>query len=615
MASKSNHIERLKEQVKRLPGKPGVYQYFDENGVIIYVGKAKNLKKRVASYFSKKHDSTKTKILVRKIREIKHIVVETEQDALLLENNLIKKYMPRYNVMLKDDKTYPWICIKKEPFPRVFKTRNFVRDGSQYFGPYASVYMINTILELVKHLYKLRSCKLNLSASNVAENKYKVCLEYHLGNCLGPCLGLQSMNDYDANITHIKSILKGHLNGVKSYLKEMMMQMAAELNFEGAEETKQKIELIEKYQSKSTVVSASITNIDVVSIRDDEKLAFVNFLKIIDGQVIQAHTMEMTKRLDEDKTELLSLAIVEMRERFSSDVKEIIVPFEPDVKLNGVTYTVPQRGDKVKLLELSERNVKYYRLEKMKQAQQLDKGQQNTRVLQTLKDDLKLDYLPVHIECFDNSNLQGTNAVAACVVFKGGKPAKRDYRHFNIKTVEGPDDFASMTEVVHRRYKRLLDEGESIPQLIVIDGGKGQLGAAMEALSSLKFEKEPKVIGIAKRLEEIYRPGDPVPLYLDKNSESLKIIQRLRDEAHRFGITHHRNKRSKELINNELSQIDGIGEKTAEILLKSQKSVKQIKTLTLSELEGVVGKHKAKIVFDYFKKDKNGNSGAAKKSG
>lgn len=602
MSNKSNHIDALKELVRHLPGKPGVYQYFDENGVIIYVGKAKNLKKRVASYFTKSQDNTKTKILVRKIREIKHIVVETEQDALLLENNLIKKYMPRYNVMLKDDKTYPWICIKKEPFPRIFKTRNFIRDGSQYFGPYASVYMINTILDLIKHLYKLRTCNLNLSPSKIAENKYKVCLEFHLGNCLGPCVGNQLEDNYDENITHIKSILKGHLNGVKTYLKEMMMQMASELNFEGAEEVKQKIALIEKYQSKSTVVSASITNIDVFSIIDDEKTTFVNFIKIIDGQVIQAHTMEMTKRLVETKEELLSLAIVDMRERFSSEVKEIVVPFIPDVKLNGITYTIPQRGDKVKLLELSERNLKYFKLEKMKQAQQLDKGQKQTRVMQTLKEDLKLDYLPVHIECFDNSNLQGTNAVAACVVFKGGKPSKRDYRHFNIKTVVGPDDFASMNEVVHRRYKRMLEEGESIPQLIVVDGGKGQLSAAVDALSKLKFEKEPKVIGIAKRLEEIYRPGDPVPLYLDKNSESLKIIQRLRDEAHRFGITHHRNKRSKELINNELSQIDGIGEKTAEMLLKSQKSVKQIKLLTMSELEAVVGKHKAKIVFDYFKK-------------
>lgn len=601
MAKKSDHIESLKEIAKQLPHKPGVYQYFNEEGVIIYVGKAKDLRKRVTSYFTKNHDSTKTKILVRKIREIKHIVVETEQDALLLENNLIKKYLPRYNVLLKDDKTYPWICIKNEPFARVFKTRNYVRDGSMYFGPYTSIYMVNTILELIKHLYKLRTCKLNLSTSQIKQKKYKVCLEYHLGNCKAPCIELQDEDDYNEGIEHIKAILKGHLNGVKGYLRELMLKYSQQLNFELAEEVKQKIELIEKYQNKSTVVSSTLSNIDVFSIIDEEKCAYVNFLKIVDGTVIQAHTMEIAKRVEESKEALLSLAIVEIRERFTSDVNEIVVPFMPDVLLKDVNYTIPQRGDKVKLLELSTRNLKYFRLEKLKQSQQLDKGQKKVRVLNRLKDDLKLDHLPVHIECFDNSNLQGTNAVAACVVFKGGKPSKRDYRHYNIKTVEGPDDYASMTEVVFRRYKRLIEEGEDVPQLIVIDGGKGQLGAALDALNKLEFTRVPQIIGIAKRLEEIFRPGDPVPLYLDKNSESLKIIQQLRDEAHRFGITHHRNKRSKELNNSELDVISGIGEKTREILLNEYKSVKQIKLQSISSLEAIVGKARAKLLFDYFK--------------
>ena len=602
MNGENPNITDLKKHVSSLPNKPGVYQYYDADGILIYVGKAKNLKKRVSSYFTKTHDSAKTSILVRKIRSIKHIVVTTEQDALLLENNMIKEHQPRYNVMLKDDKTYPWICIKNEPFPRVFKTRKIVKDGSEYFGPYTSVHMVNTILGLIRQLYKLRTCNLSLTDKNISDGKFKTCLEFHIGNCKAPCVAYQKRTEYDANIDHIRQILKGNISGVKQYLKQLMSEAAEKLQFEQAEEYKQRFEIIEKYQSKSAIVNAKISNVDVFSIIDDDKEAYVNFIKVVDGSVIQAHTMEIKKRVEEDKKDLLLTALFDIRQRFHSTSKEILVPFKLSMELENIHFTVPQKGDKKKLLELSERNLKYFRAEKLKQKQQLDKSQNVVEKLKKVQTDLRLEHLPVHMECFDNSNLQGTNPVAACVVFKNGKPSKKDYRHFNIKTVEGPDDFASMEEVVYRRYKRLLDEEEQIPQLIVIDGGKGQLGAAVAALDKLQFVKRPGIIGIAKRLEEIFKPGDSIPLYLDKNSYTLKLIQQMRDEAHRFGITFHRNKRSANFISSKLETIKGIGPNTLEILFKEFGSVKKIEAAKLLELEKVVGRSKANIIFNVLKK-------------
>lgn len=601
MIGEYQNKNELKRVVSNLPGQPGVYQYFDSDGKLIYVGKAKNLKKRVSSYFTKTHDSAKTSILVRNIRAIKHIVVETEQDALLLENNLIKEHQPRYNVMLKDDKTYPWICIKNEPFPRVFKTRKIVKDGSEYFGPYTSVHMVNTILGLIRQLYKLRTCTLNLTDKNIEAGKFKTCLEYHIGNCKAPCVGNQERKEYKQNIDHIRQILKGNISEVKDYLKQLMSEAAEALEFELAESYRQRLEIIEKYQSKSAIVNPKISNVDVFSIIDDEKEAYVNFIKVVDGSVIQAHTVELKKRLDESKEDLLLTALFDIRQRFHSTSKQIIVPFKPEMALENITFSVPQRGDKKKLLELSERNLKYYRAEKMKQKQQLDKSQNIVERLKQIQTDLRLDHLPVQMECFDNSNLQGTNPVAACVVFKNGKPSKKDYRHFNIKTVEGPDDFASMKEVVFRRYKRLINEEESIPQLIVIDGGKGQLGAAVSALDELEFKKRPAIIGIAKRLEEIFKPGDSIPLYLDKNAYTLKVIQQMRDEAHRFGITFHRNKRSANFISSYLETIKGVGPNTLETLFKQFGSAKRIESAKLEELERAIGKSKAKIVFNALK--------------
>jgi len=598
MVEASVHIQQL---LKTLPDNPGVYQYYDNEGKIIYVGKAKNLKKRVASYFNKdQYENGKTQVLVKKIADIKYIVVATELDALLLENNLIKKYQPRYNVLLKDDKTYPWICIKNERFPRVFSTRNIVKDGSSYFGPYASGKVLHTILDLVKQLYQLRNCNLNLTEENVKANKFKVCLEYHIGNCKAPCVGKETEEEYNQTIAGIKDIIKGNINSVSKYLKGMLQQHVDKLEFEKAQIIKEKIDALEKYQSKSVIVNPSINNVDVFSIVTDEKSGYVNFLKIINGAIIQSHTIELKKKLEETTSELLTLAIAELRQRFSSDAKEILVPFAIETEFPNVEFIIPQRGDKKHLLELSERNAEYSRREKIKQENLVDPERHVNRILEQMKKDLRLQEEPRHIECFDNSNFQGDYAVSAMTVFKNAKPSKKDYRHFNIKTVEGPDDFASMEEVIYRRYKRAVDENQPLPQLIVIDGGKGQLSSAVASLEKLGLRGKMGIIGIAKKLEEIYFPNDSIPLYLDKRSETLKIIQQIRDEAHRFGITHHRNKRAKGTLKTELTTIKGISDTTAQKLLSHFKSVTKIKSAKQEELAAVVGKSKAELVFQFY---------------
>ena len=598
----NKNIDFLKSLVSVLPNQPGIYQYFDDSGKIIYIGKAKDLKKRVSSYFSKTHDHRKTSLLVRNIADIKHMVVQSEQDALLLENNLIKKYQPRYNIQLKDDKSFPWICIKNEPFPRVFKTRELEKDGSKYYGPYTSIYTVRTLLELFKSEYKLRNCSYNLNEENVKNRKYKVCLEYHIGNCFGPCEGLISEEKYNEGISDINNILKGNVSGVIKHLKEIMNDLASTLNFEEAAKIKEKYDSLNRYQSRSTIVSPNITDVDVYSIEEDEKFAFVNYLKVIKGAIIQTFTLEIKKVLEETPEELLLSGIVEIRQKIFSNAREILVPIKLDFKLENVDFKIPQRGEKKELLELSQRNAKYFRLEKEKHSVLKNPIIRTEQLLGTIKKDLQLSEDPVHIECFDNSNLQGTNPVAACVVFKNAKPNSKEYRHYNIKTVEGSNDFASMEEVVYRRYKRLIDENKSLPQLIVIDGGKGQLSSAVLALDKLDLRGKISIIGIAKKLEEIYFPGDSVPIYINKNSQTLKVIQQLRDEAHRFGITFHRNKRSKEFITSELKTIEGIGEITMQKLLNEFKSVKTIKEQTLPLLEKIIGKSKAKIVYDYFNK-------------
>ena len=589
----------LEIQLITLPEQPGVYQYFDAEGTIIYVGKAKNLKKRVSSYFNKIHDNGKTRVLVKKIATIKHIVVETETDALLLENNLIKKHQPRYNVMLKDDKSYPWICIKNERFPRVFSTRRVIKDGSEYFGPYTSMKTVSTLLDLIRGLYHLRTCNYDLAEDKIDAGKYKVCLEYHLGNCNGPCEGLETESEYTQNIKAIKEILKGNFKDSLSQFKLQMKQFAADMQFENAQKIKEKIEVLENYQAKSTVVNPKISNVDVFSIVSDETYGYINFLQLSYGSIIRSHTLEIKKKLDETNLELLELAIIEIRQRFHSKSKEIYVPFKVDLG-EDVKVTVPQLGDKKHILDLSERNAKYYRMERFKQDKIVDPDRHANRIMAQMKADLRLHEEPRHIECFDNSNIQGTNPVAACVVFKNGKPSKKDYRHFNIKTVEGPDDFASMEEVVFRRYKRMLDEQQPLPQLIIIDGGKGQLSSALKSLEALDLRGKIAIIGIAKRLEELFYPNDPIPLYLDKKSETLKVIQQLRNEAHRFGIEHHRNRRSKGALNTELETIVGVGEKTVVDLLKHFKSAKRIANAKLDELEQVVGIARAEKVYNYY---------------
>lgn len=594
---------QLQEKLKLLPNDPGIYQYFDKSGTIIYVGKAKDLKKRVSSYFVKAHDNAKTRILVSKIVDIQYMVVDTELDALLLENNLIKKYQPRYNILLKDDKTYPWICIKNEEFPRVFYTRRVIKDGSKYFGPYASGRMMHTLLDLIKEVYPLRTCNLNLSPKQIEQKKYKVCLEYHIGNCKGPCIGEQKEEEYNEFIDEIKKILKGNVTSVISELKTLMKNYASQMKFEEAQDIKERIEILENYHSKSAVVSPSIHNVDVISLIEDDKVAYVNYLKINNGAIIQGHTMEVKKRLDEAPEEIIPLVLVEMRERYGDEAREIVTDIEIGDVFKDLVITNPQRGEKKSLLELSQRNARFYMMERHKQEKLVNPERHTERIMETMKKDLRLQEWPVHIECFDNSNFQGTNPVAACVVFKDGKPSKKDYRHFNIKTVEGPNDFASMEEIIFRRYKRLMDEGESLPQLVVIDGGKGQLSAALKSIDALGLRGKISLIGIAKKLEEIFFPGDSVPIYIDKRSESLKIIQHLRNEAHRFGITHHRNRRSKNALGTELTQIEGIGEKTAEQLLGQFKSMKRLKDANEEQIAAVIGQAKARVVIDYLKQN------------
>ncbi|TYP99933.1 excinuclease ABC subunit C [Tenacibaculum adriaticum] len=589
----------LELQVQTLPNSPGVYQYFDKEDVIIYVGKAKNLKKRVSSYFTKNHENGKTRILVKKIVRIEHVVVDTETDALLLENNLIKKYRPRYNVLLKDDKSYPWICIKKERFPRVFSTRRVIKDGSEYFGPYTNMRTVHALLDLIKELYPLRTCSYDLSQEKIDSGKYKVCLEYHLGNCKGPCEGYQHEDNYLEDITAIRNIIKGNFKESLERLQTMMMNFASEMKFEEAQKIKDKLDSLKNYQAKSTIVNPSINNVDVFSIISDETHGYANFFKIMNGSIVQSYTTEIKKKLDETDKELLELFIVETRQRFNSLSREIYVPFKVDVG-DEVKVTIPKLGDKKRIVELSERNAKYYRQEQFKQIKIVDPDRHVKRIMAQMQKDLRLQVEPRHIECFDNSNIQGTHPVAACVVFKDGKPSKKEYRHYNIKTVDGPDDFASMEEVVFRRYKRLLEENEPLPQLIVIDGGKGQLSSALKSLDVLGLRGKIAIIGIAKRLEEIYYPGDSVPLYLDKKSETLKIIQYLRNEAHRFGITFHRNKRSKSAIQSELEQIPDIGQQTITNLLRKFKSAKRVKESTIEELKEVVGNSRAQKIYNYY---------------
>lgn len=586
----------IKLKIRNLPENPGIYQYFDKTGKIIYIGKAKNLKKRVSSYFTKNHPHGKIRVLVSQIRDIKYTVVETETDALLLENNLIKKYTPKYNVMLKDDKTYPWIVIKNEPFPRVFLTRHYIQDGSTYFGPYTSIRLARSFIDLFHKLFYLRTCKYVLTPENIKNNKFKVCLEYHIKRCKAPCIGKQNENEYLTYIEQIKKILKGNIRHVADYLENLMSQYAQNLEFEKAQEVKEKLLFVKRFQSKSTVVNPAIHNVDVCSIISDDKNGYVNYLKIMDGAIIQVHTVRIKKKLDENNQELFVLGMTELRQRFKSETSEMIVPFVPDFKQDNIHFTVPLIGDKKKLLDLSLRNAKYLKIDYDKQQAAIEGKSKQKIVLEQLQKDLKLTKLPVHVECFDNSNIQGTNSVASCVVFKNGKPAKKDYRKFNIKTVTGANDFASMEEIVFRRYRRLLDEEKSLPQLIVIDGGKGQLSSALNSLKKLKLLHQITIIGIAKKLEEIYFPGHSLPLYLDKKSTSLRFIQQIRDEAHRFGITFHRDKRSKALTKSELDEIKGIGPKTKMLLLHHFKTVNKIKSATHKELEKLIGKQKTKLI-------------------
>lgn len=594
MNDRLNYITSL---LSTIPEKPGCYQYYDAKGTVIYVGKAKNLRKRISSYFQKEHENRKTRVLVKQIYDLRYIVVDSEADALLLENNLIKQYRPRYNVLLKDDKTYPSIVIKNEPFPRIFQTRNIIRDGSLYYGPYSSVHFIRTLLHLIKELYPIRNCKHALTPEAIGSGKYKVCLQYHIKRCKAPCVGMQLAEEYNRNIADIKEILKGNSSKVSELLLERMKVLAEEMRFEEAQEVKRQYDLVESFRLKSTVVPM-LHNVDVFSLDENETSFFINYMHVGSGAIVQVYTIEYQKKLDDEQKEyVLGLGIVEMRERFRSHANEIIVPFIPEgVFPEGISFTVPQRGDKRKLLELSLQNAKQYKVDKLKRSEKFNPEQRATRLLTTIQKDLHLPVLPMQIECFDNSNIQGTNPVAACVVFKKAKPSKKDYRHFHIKTVVGPDDFASMREIVTRRYTRLLEEKAQLPQLIIIDGGKGQLNAATEVLRELNLLGKITIVGLAKRLEEIFYPGDPFPLVLDKTSETLKVIQHLRDEAHRFGITFHRHMRSKGQIVSELDTIKGIGEKTKEALLKKYKSVKRIREAQSAELEELIGKKKATLV-------------------
>lgn len=593
------HIENI---LKILPDSPGVYRYYDSKGNIIYVGKAKNLKNRIRSYFNtKKHQYAKTKVLVNKIVDIQYIVTPTEYDALFLENTLIKKHQPRYNILLKDDKTYPYICVKNERFPRIFSTRNLIKDKSEYFGPFTNPKVVRIVLNLIKEIYPIRSCNFNLSQENIEGKKFKVCLDYHIKKCLGPCEGMQSEEEYNENISQIKQILKGEVKSVIEYLKEQMLAFSEELEFEKAQETKEKIEMLKDYQSKSTVVNPKINDVDVFTIDSDVNAGYVNFIKVINGTVVQSSTIEIKKKLDETNEEMLQLAILELRTKFNSKSRTIFTNIPVEYKLDeSVKMSVPQKGDKKKLIDFSLNNVRQYKFDKLKTLKIVDPDRHANRIVDQIQKDLRLKEKPVHIECFDNSNFQGTNPVAACVVFKNAKPSKKDYRHFNIKTVEGPDDFASMEEVVYRRYKRLLDENQPLPQLVIVDGGKGQLSSGVKALKDLGLFGKIAIVGIAKRLEEIYFPGDSIPLYIDKKSESLKTIQHLRNEAHRFGITHHRNKRSKNALGTELTEIAGIGEKSAEALLKQFGSLLQVKKASDEQLLEVINQRQVKALREFY---------------
>lgn len=591
--------EHLKEKIKHLPNRPGIYKFYDSQD-IIYVGKAVDIRKRVSSYFNKStQHNKKTRKLISQIANIEFTIVDTEADALLLENNLIKQYQPKYNILLRDGKTYPYICIVNERFPRVISTRNKVRDGSRYFGPYASVSTMNVLLDLIRILYPLRTCSYNLSRENIESGKYKVCLEYHIGNCKGPCENLYDEETYNQHITQIRNILAGNLTIAKNYFREKMMDAAKDFQYELAHSFKQKLDMLEDFQSKSTVVSNTLTDIDVFSITSNEQFAFINYLKVMNGAVIQTQSLEIQKKLDESDQEIMTSVIVQLRNEYESESKEILVNIELTLPLPNVTITYPQIGDKRKLLNLSLKNALYLRKEKESQ-QEKSRDTHELRIMETLKKDLKLTELPRHIECFDNSNFQGDNPVAAMVCFKNAKPSKKDYRHFHIKTVVGPDDFASMYEIVHRRYRRLLDEAAPLPQLIIIDGGKGQLGMAVQALKDLDLWGKIPVVGIAKRLEEIFYPGDSLPLYIDKKSESLRLIQRIRNEAHRFAITFHRSKRDAGTLKTEITTVKGLGPATAERLLVKFKSVKKIKGLSEEELIAEVGPHKARVLREYF---------------
>ncbi|MDR2229822.1 MAG: excinuclease ABC subunit UvrC [Flavobacteriaceae bacterium] len=596
----------LELQLKTLPQDPGVYRYYDKDNNLLYVGKAKNLKKRVLSYFNKNHGGYRTRIMVSKIIRLETTIVNSEYDALLLENNLIKELNPYYNVMLKDDKTYPWICIKNEPFPRVFLTRNVIKDGSEYYGPYAKPRQAKILIDTIKKIYKLRTCNLNLSPDKIDDGKYKVCLEYHIKNCLGPCEGLESEEEYNDKIKAIRGIIKGDYKIARQYLTEQMMHFAEKMEFENAHMVKERLEILEDYQTHSMVVNAYIDDVDVFGIFSDESAAYVNYFKINNGSIVQSFTTEIKKVLEESDEEIMEEALVEIRQKFSSKSKEIYLPFNLSVEIPGAKIIVPKVGDKKRIVELSEKNAREYRLEKLKQVQIVDPERHTNRIMAEMQKNLRMPVEPRHIEGFDNSNIQGTNPVSACVVFKDGKPSKQDYRIFHVKTVEGPNDFATMEEVILRRYSRLLDEGEDLPQLILIDGGKGQLSSAIKSLKTLGLYGKITIVGIAKRLEEIFFPEDPIPLYLDKKSETLKILQRVRDEAHRFGVKHHRTRRKNSTIKSELEEIPGVGPKSIELLLSKMKSVKRIREANMETLEEILGKSKAKMVFEYF----NGNENA-----
>lgn len=594
--------KKIASILKDLPLKPGVYRFYDKTNRLIYVGKAKKLKNRVSSYFNKiKYENAKTRVMVGQITDLDYIVVDTEYDALLLENALITKHQPKYNIQWRDDKSYPFICIKNEPFPRVFSTRRVIKDGSEYYGPYASVKMMKTILNLVHNMYKTRTCSLNLTQKNIEAGKFRICLEYHMGNCKAPCEAKQTEEDYNESISAIRDIIKGNISSLIRTLKDQMQKQAENLEFEAAAETKKKIDNLEKYKAKSTVVNPSIHNVDVFSAVDAGKSAFINFMKVNNGSIIQSHTTEVKKGLDESLADLLALTIINIQNEFNSTSREIFVSELIEIEIPDVSVHLPQRGDKKKLLDLSLKNARFFMMDRFKQMERTDPERHVNRLMDQMKKDLRLTEQPRHIECFDNSNFQGTFPVSACVVFKNGKPAKKEYRKYNIKTVEGPNDFASMEEVVYRRYKKLIDEGESLPQLIVIDGGKGQLSSSVKALKKLGIYNKLAIIGIAKKLEEIFFPGDSLPIFLDKRSETLKVIQNLRNEAHRFSITFHRQKRSKAAVSNQLEQIEGIGPKTATTLLREFGSVKRVKAATPQQLEKAVGLKKAKIIIEGLK--------------